>query len=490
MNEKINRSPNKNQHFKTVIIIWTIIAALLIGFLYFIAKDNILFGFATLVLPLPILYLYLILKNPKISFISVLFFNYFAMGFSRYISLPWGLSVDITLVVTFLVVIFSQFNQKVEWKLAGKDYTFIVFIWFLMTVLQILNPEAVSKEAWFYAMRGYAVYSVFTVPLVYLIFNRPKDFELFISLCVWFTLIATLVAMQQKFIGLNQWEKRWLMQPVNLQTHLLFGQLRIFSIYTDAGTFGGSMGYFGAIFIIFGIHELKKWMKILYLCVGLLSLYSMLISGTRSAIAVPLVAFLAYAVLTKKIKILLFAGGLAFAVFFVFKFTMIGQGNYDIRRMRSAFDSKNESMDVRTNNRKLFAAYLATRPFGGGVGSAGYWGQRFSSGTFLSNIPTDGWYIQIWVEQGIVGLSAYLLMLFYFVLKSSYILLFKIKNEKYRYKAIGFTCGMFGLMVSSYTAGGIGQLPNVIIVFVSMVLISLIPKWEEEELENQNCLLK
>ena len=490
MNEAFNGPSNKDQLLITKITVWTVVTILLTGFIYFVVKDNLLFGFATLVLPLPIFYLYLILKNPRISLISVFFFNYFAMGLSRYIPGPLGLSVDIMLFLTFLIVIFSQFNQKIEWNLAANDYTFIAIIWFIMTVLQILNPEAVNKEAWFYAMRGYAVYIVLTVPLVYLIFNRPKDFELFISLCVWFTLIAALVALKQKFIGLDHWEKGWLMVPGNYSTHLLFGQLRIFSVYSDAGTFGGSMGYFGAIFIIFGIHEQKKSMKTFYFFVGLLALYSMLISGTRSAISVPLVTFLTYSVLTKKFKILIIAGGLAFVIFFFFKFTTIGQGNYDIRRMRSAFAENNASMNVRTHNRKLFADYLATRPFGGGIGSAGAWGRRFSPGNFLARTATDGWYIQIWAEEGIVGLSAYLLMMFYFVIKSSYLVFFKIKNDKYRYKAIAFTCGVFGQMASSYTAAALGQLPNQVIIFASLVFISMIPKWEKEEEENQKLYKK
>jgi len=486
MNELYNLPSNRNQHLITVLTVWTVITLLLIGFIYFVTKDNLLLGFAILALPLPIFYLYSILKNPRISLITAFFLNYFAMGISRYIPGPLGLSVDIMLFVTLIVLIFSQFNQKVEWKLAANDYTFIVIIWFIMTVLQILNPEAVSKEAWFYAMRGYAVYTVLTVPLVYLIFNRPKDFELFISLCVWFTLIAALVALKQKYIGLDRWEKGWLMVPGNYSTHLLFGQLRIFSVYSDAGTFGGAMGYFGAIFTILGIHEQKnKNMKIFYFFVGFLSLYSMLISGTRSAISVPLAIFLTYAVLTKKIKVLIFAVGLAFVIFFFFKYTTIGQGNYDIRRMRSAFAEDNASMNVRKYNRKLFSDYLATRPFGGGVGSAGAWGRRFSPGNFLARTATDGWYIQIWAEEGIVGLSAYLFMMFYFVIKSSYLVFFKIKNDKYRYKAIAFTCGVFGQMASSYTAAALGQLPNQVIIFASLVFISMIPRWEKEEEENQ-----
>jgi len=148
--------------------------------------------------------------------------------------------------------------------------------------------------------------------------------------------------------------------------------------------------------------------------------------------------------------------------------------------MRSAFAEDNASLNVRQENRKLFAEYLKTRPFGGGIGSSGNWGLRFSPGTFLAETATDGWYIQIWAEQGVVGLSFYLLMIFYFFIKSIFLIFFRLKKPENIYKAIAFVSGMAGLMVTSYSASSLGQMPNTIIVAVSVALISLMPKWEKE----------
>lgn len=471
------------QHSLTVLVIGFILTLLICVAIIFFAKDNLILGIAVLILPAPFLYLYFVFKSPRFSFITVLYCNYFAIGLSRYIPAPVGLTVDATLVITLISLIFSQFNHKVDWKLAAKDYTYLTLVWFVMTILQFFNPETVSREAWFYAMRAYALYSVLAVPMVYIIFNRPKDFDLFINLCVWFTLLAVLKGLMQKYMGVDQWERQWLNIPGNLRTHILFGQLRVFSFFSDAGTYGGTMGYFGAMFIIFGINDKRSSKKRLYFVVGFMALYAMLISGTRSAIAVPLVIFVMYTVLSKRFKTMLYIGGAIFVVFFFLKYTTIGQGNYDIRRMRSAFDKDNASLNVRQENQKLFAAYLKTRPFGGGVGSAGNWGMRFTPNTFLAQTATDGWYIQVWAEQGIVGLMAYLCMIIYIVLKSSFIIFFRLKKPENIYKAIGFTSGMYGLMVSSYSASSLGQMPNTIIVFTSMVFVSLMPKWEKEEVQ-------
>ncbi len=473
---------NKLKHVLLLTFVSAFFIIILTGAIFFFSKDNLLAGVALLVLPGPILYLYKFFSNPRIGFVSVLVANYFAIGLSRYIPAPVGLSVDGLLFLTLLSVIFSQFNKTVKWKDAGTDYTYFTLFWFGMTLFQLINPEAISREAWFYAMRGQALYLVLAVPLVYLVFNKPRDFELFITLCAWFTLLAVLKGLMQKFMGVDRWEQVWLNQPGNRSTHILFGQLRVFSFYSDAGTFGGSMGYFGVVFSVLGIHETNKKKKYFYFFVGLASLFAMLISGTRSAIAVPIMGFGLYTILSKRFKIMITAGSILFILFFILKYTMIGQGNYDIRRMRSAFDEDNASLNVRQENRKLFAEYLKSRPFGGGVGSSGNWGLRFTPGTFLAETATDGWYIQIWAEQGIVGITFYLLMIFYFFLKSIFLIFFRLKKPENINKAIAFVSGMAGLIVTSYSASSLGQMPNTIIVAVSVVIISLMPTWEKEGL--------
>ncbi|MDD3322564.1 MAG: O-antigen ligase family protein [Paludibacter sp.] len=480
-NSNQNNSNINDSHILKVISIIVGLGLLLIGAIYFFSKDNLMMGLSLLLFIFPVIYLYFVFKSPRIGFISVLYANYFAIGLSRYLPAPMGLTVDALLVLTWVSLIFSQFNKEINWKLAAKDYTLLAIIWFVMTFLQLFNPEAVSREAWFYAMRGQGLYIFLTIPLVYLIFNKPKDFETLITLCAWFTLFAIAKGLMQKYMGVDRWEQQWLNVPGNRTTHILNGQLRVFSIFSDAGTYGSSMGYFGVLFSVLGIHESKKSKKFFYFFVGFASLYAMLISGTRSSIAVPLVGFVMYTILTKKFKIMITVGSIIFILFFILKYTTIGQGNYDVRRMRSAFSENNESLNVRMENREIFAQYLKTRPFGGGIGSAGNWGMRFSPNTLLAQTATDGFYIQIWAEQGIVGLSFYLFMIFYIVLKATFLIFFKLKNPKNITIAIGFTCGMYGLMVTSYSASSLGQMPNIIIVFASMALISLMPDWEKKE---------
>lgn len=464
-----------------ILFISALFTLLMLGAIYFFSKDNLLLGMAVLFAPVPFICIYYLFKFPKATLIVAFYCNYFALGLSRYLPAPMGLTVDGVLFLTLIALIFSQFNQKVPWHMAARDYTFIVVAWFIMIFMQLFNPEAVSREAWFYAMRGYALYIVFTVPLVYILFNKPQDLEFYIKMLAWFTIAAVLKGVGQKFLGVDPGEKKWLMLPGNKSTHLLFGQLRVFSFFSDAGTYGSSMGYAGAVYTIIAIHTKVLKSKLFYLTVGVMGFYAMLISGTRSSIAVPLSAFAVYAVLTKNFKVMGVGAFFLFSIFFFLKYTTIGQGNYDIRRMRTAFADDNASMNTRLENRKIFAEYLKTRPFGGGVGSAGNWGMRFSPGTLLADTATDGWYVQIWAETGIVGLVSYCLMVAYMLFKSCIIIFFRLKKPEYLYPAIAFTSGIFGLMVSSYTASSMGQMPNTVIAFTTLTLISLMPEWEEQE---------
>lgn len=463
------------------VAVFSFLTMLLALAVFFFSKNQLLTGMMMLLLPFPLLYLYWVFYSPRIGFISLLFANYFVIGLTRYVALPMGLAVDGLLLLTLLAVFLSQFYQKVKWKNAVRDYSILAAIWMIMTAFQLLNPEAASRVAWFYAMRSQAFYMVLTFILVYLVFNKPKDFDLFIKLAAWFTLLAVAKGLIQKFIGVDPWEYQWLLEPGNRTTHWLAGHLRVFSFFSDAGTYGSSMAYAGVVYTVLGVHASERRKRYFYLLVALAAIYGMMISGTRSAVAVLLVGYMLYTILSKNFKTMVSMGFVLLLAFFFLKYTSIGQSNYDIRRMRSVFNKEDASLNVRLDNRRLFREYLSDKPFGGGVGSSGNWGLRFSPHTFLAQVPTDGWYIQIWAEQGIVGLSFYLLLLFYFLVKSAFLIFFRLKKPENRYKAVAFVSGLAGLMVSSYTAPSLGQLPNTIMVVTSLALISMMPEWEKKE---------
>ena len=170
--------------------------------------------------------------------------------------------------------------------------------------------------------------------------------------------------------------------------------------------------------------------------------------------------------------VVMISGAILLALVFVFfKFTYVGQNNSFIRRMRSAFDPNDPSLQVRLENQKKLSVYLATRPFGGGIGHAGVKAKAFLPDAFLSNIATDSWYVLIWAEQGIVGLALHLFILFYILIKSSFRIMFRIRDPVLKLKMTALASGMMGVMVASYGNAVLGTMPTSLLIYTSMALM-------------------
>ena len=164
-----------------------------------------------------------------------------------------------------------------------------------------------------------------------------------------------------------------------------------------------------------------------------------------------------------------------------FAMTYIGESNYQIARMRTAFRPIDDaSYQVRLQNRAILKTYLADKPFGGGIGSAGNWGQRFSPEGFLANVATDSWYVQVWAEQGIVGLFIHLFILSFIALKGFYLVMVRIKNKELIGILGALLAGYIGVMGASYGNGVLGQMPTGALVYFSWVFIFIAQQLDRE----------
>ena len=215
-----------------------------------------------------------------------------------------------------------------------------------------------------------------------------------------------------------------------------------------------------------------KWKsKLFFLIVALGGFYGMIISGTRGAISIPLAGFSAFFVLRKNIPVMISGFFMLLIVFFFFKYTTIGQGNDQIRRMRTAFDPNDASLQVRLENQRKLKTYMASRPFGGGIGHGGVKAQKYLPNAYLSQVPTDSGYVLIWVELGIIGLLLHLFILFYVVGKSSYCIMFRIRDPNLKLKMAALTSGMFGIMLANYGNAVLYQMPTSMLIYTSMALM-------------------
>lgn len=427
-------------------------------------------GFGLILLPFIFAYLYLIFKYPITGIYTAIFLGFTILGLSRYVDFQVGLLMDGIFIFTFIALIFNKFYEKVDWNLAKKDITLLSLIWVGYSMLELFNPELRSVPAWLNSMRGIAMYMLFLVVLTLLLVDTKSKLEYIFLIWGFLSLLASLKGIMQKVWGVDSYEQAWLDGGAAI-THVLFGKLRIFSFLNDAGQFGANQAYSAVVAGIVAIVEKDFRKRIFYIVVAVLGIYGMLLSGTRGAIAIPLAGFGTYFVL-KRNKAVMFSGFILLVVVFVFfKYTTIAQGNEQIRRMRSAFDPKDASFQVRLENQKILKAYLASRPFGGGLGHAGVKAKKYLPNAFLSQIATDSWYVMIWAEQGIVGLLLHLFILFYVVIKGGHNIMYRIRDPILKMKMSALLSGMVGVMVASYGNAVLGTVPTAVTIYISMALL-------------------
>jgi len=437
---------------------------------WLVATLGIIGGVALILLLFIAVYFYYLFRVPILGLYTAIGLGFILLGVARYITgVPVGLAMDGILILTYIALIFNRFKERVDWTPAKRDITLLSVIWFCYSLFELVNPEARSVAAWF-SGRGIALYMMLIVPLTLLFVDTNRKLDIFLYVWGIFSLLATFKGIMQLNIGIDRFEKAWL-DDGNAKTHILFGKLRAFSFMSDAGQFGGNQAYTAVVAIIVSFVQ-KNWRKkLFFLIVGLFGLYGMIISGTRGAISIPLAGFLAFFILRKNIGVMIFGFFILLMVFIFFKFTSIGQGNASIRRMRTAFDPNDASLQVRIDNQKKLKVYLASRPFGGGIGLGGVKAQKYLPNAYLSQVATDSWYVLIWVEQGIVGLVLHLFILFYILIKSSFRIMFRIRDPILKMKMAALTSGLFGVMVASYGNAVLGQIPTSALIYTSMALI-------------------
>jgi hypothetical protein len=455
-----------------------LLGTILISFI--ISKWGVISGLLIMLSPILIFFISMIFLKPRVGIITLFTLNFFVMGIYRYLGMiPWGLTIDGILILIYLSLFLQSFHRKIPWENAGNDLTLLALVWFGYSLFQLVNPEAVSRVAWFYGMRSISLYMILVIPLIFIIFNRPKDIRFFFLLWGIYSILGTMKGIQQKFWGPDHFEQLWL-DSGGASTHILFGVLRVFSFYSDAGQFGAAQGHAGVVFALLAFGEEKRKLMIFYALVSVLGLYGMMISGTRGAIGVPFGGFALAIILRKNLRAM--SAGVIFLmlIFIFFKFTTIGQGNDSIRRMRTAFDPNDPSLQLRLQNQLKLKAYLASRPIGGGLGSSGSFGQQYSRGSFLSQVASDSWYVKIWMEMGVVGLVLHLGILFYILGKSSFLLLFKVRDDWLKTQGIALASGLAGMMVAAYGNAVLGQFPSSILIYTGMAFLFMLPKLDME----------
>lgn len=477
----MHKAPGLNKYNRLNITIISLVILICLGVSLLVVDLGVLVPVLVIALSCLIAVQISFIQNPKMAIWLMIFYCFTFGILGREVGhFPYGTLQEGIMLLGWLTVIFTA--DKHDWKLLNNDFVWLLTIWFIVSVLEVGNPAGASPQGWLQEVRAAALYPFLIVPLGFLLLKKNKDLNTFLYLILGLSLLASLNGLKQMYIGLSPGEQRFLDEGAS-NTHLLWGRLRVFSFYSDAGQFGASQAHIALIALILALGPFKLWKRAVLLIAALIMIYGMLISGTRGALFALIIGILLAIVLSKKFKVMIMGGIVAFAFIGFLKFTNIGNGNYQILRLRSALDPKEASLNVRLMNQKILRDYLSSRPFGGGLGVIGVWGEVYNKDKFLSTVQPDSYWVKVWAMYGIVGFILWFGIMMYILGKCCGIV-WKTQDKMLKIKIMALTSGYAGILFCSYANEVINTAPSSFVVYISWVFIFISPKIEEE-IKNQ-----
>ena len=461
---------------------------ILLFLLFFLALyEFIVSGFpvfaAICMVPVLVIVAILTFRQGMLAFWALMVVNYFVQwkNFPN-IGLPTSIPNEMLEILLLIMAIIDVQGQKFERAL--NIMFFALIIWASFCTLEVLNDTCglgIQIGPWYTGARMLAFQLIYA-HLVYVIYIKDSD-RLVRYLYFWgiLALFAAFWVWKQQHIGMTQAENSFLYGR-GRSTHVINGgaTIRLFSVFGDAANFGCGIAATAVAFLIFGITAKVRKYKRFFMIVGLICTWAMFPSGTRSAQFVLFAGFAAYVVLSKSFKIAI-PVGIAFVLVYVFlAFTTIGNGNAQIRRMRSGFNKDDASANQRTINQAIMKKYLADAPWGLGVG-LGY-DNVPSNNKYrkLATIAPDSEYVFVWIHTGYVGITIFLITTLMIFGGASWIVLFRLRSPSLQGIGAGFTCAFAGIQLGGYANQVLMQYPNCLIFYGGVSLVFVLPLIEKD----------
>ena len=431
--------------------------------------------------------------KPRFIFFLYITYAYFFVCVMRYFQISkLSFGLDILLIYMVCALILSVLNRKKEFDISQtvNGLTFFYSIWVLYILIQILNPGT-EEFGITHAFRILIFCNLAIYISLSLLLNTPKVLHYFLICWGCFTIIAFIKLMYQKYVGFDLGERIFLHQGGE-RTHILVTGIRYFSIFTDAGNFGPHMGAVAVIYSIACIYIKNNWLKIFFAVVAIMGLIGMFLSGTRSAIAVPFGGLVLYCLLCKNIKIFTSVAVIGLLSFSFLAFTNIGDSNRFIHRMRTAMQPKEDaSFNTRLTNREMISEHMKDKPWGIGIEKSIPMLWSKPDGSYREGIlPPDSYFVDIWIQYGIIGLIIHIIMYSGILLWGSYLVLFRLNNFYLRQILAIFLGAVLGFLINGYAGQCIEQPPTNIFIYSLLAFVMNGPYIDKQlSKENNNYIL-
>ena len=433
--------------------------------------------------PLVILFIYVAFKWKMGVFCALIIVNWFIMNRNLTIPFPASLA-DESLELLLIAIAIIDVRNTPQFGRAWNLMLLAIMVWCGLCLIEILNDTCglgININAWFTGFRLMALHLVWIILVFSFYISDPKSLTLYLRLWAVLSLFSAFYTWKMINIGLTDTENAWLHSPSN-HTHLLNAGtlIRYWSTFNDAATYGCNASASAVAFLIFGITSKIKFDRIFFLLTSAIVIWGMFQSGTRTAIVTLIAGFVVYLFLARSVKILVPGAIIGGFFLFILIFTNIGNGNQQIRRMRSAFNKTDASANTRDINKAAIAKYMKEAPWGIGIGMLSKDIPANNKYNRLSNIPPDSEYVYIWVRTGSIGVTVFTCCMVMVLLGGCIIVLFRLKNPS----LIGIGGGLCAAFVSIQLGGYANQIlymyPNGLTFFGGMAIVYILPYIESE----------
>ncbi|MBQ9649024.1 MAG: O-antigen ligase family protein [Prevotella sp.] len=445
--------------------------------------------------PLAVLFFYVAFKWKMAIFWTLIVVNWFVMNRNIFLPFPTSLA-DESLELLLIAMAIIDVRYSPHFGRAINVMFLAIMIWCGLCILEIINDTCglgLNFNAWFTGFRFLALHLVWIILVFSLYISDPKSLNIYLKLWAALSLFSAFYTWKMINIGLTHTEYAWLHSGTN-RTHLLNAGtlIRYWSTFNDAASYGCNASASAVAFLIFGITSKIKYERIFYLLTAAIVVWGMFQSGTRTAMITLIAGFVVYLFLARSVKILVPSAIIGGILLFILMFTNIGNGNQQIRRMRSAFKAKEDaSANVRDINKAAIAKYMKEAPWGIGIGMMSKDIPANNKFKKLSDIPPDSEYVYIWVRTGPIGVTVFTCCMVMMLLGGCIIVLFRLKSRS----MIGIGGGLCAAFVSIQLGGYANQIlylyPNGVTFFGGMAIVYLLPYIEPEWIKyEENRLAK
>jgi putative inorganic carbon (HCO3(-)) transporter len=449
------------------------------------AYAGIVFGVLSIAAVIAFPLLYSLFVYPKFGIVILLVMSYMLFVLGQFgVDGPVGTLMDgLQVLLTFGTL--AKIKADKNWAIFKNPISIAVLLWLGYNLFELVNPAG-SKMAWLYTVRPVAIIS-----LSYFIFmcniQSVQYIRLIFKIWLVLTFIGAAYAFKQEYIGFNDHELAYLNSPGVANLLFIDGHWRKFSIFSDPVAFSYNMVMPAIFCICMFVLPLKPWKKVAMALMIAFVLDASLFSGTRGANVLLPAALGLFAILKYNKKVILFC---CFAAMVFAVLIYMPTSNVNLYRFQSAFKPSNDaSYNVRAVNQKKIQPYILTHPLGGGLGSTGVWGTRFTPGTYLSSFPPDSGYIRVAVEDGWVGLLVFCIFMF-MIMKSGINNYYLMENPELKTYCLAMTLIIFAYNLANFPQEALVQYPSNILFYLWAAMINITFRLDQQMKEERSKILQ